>query len=175
MSDAAALKMASINYAQGVAGLSKLHAGPGPATSASTVYGTGPDGSLPDILVTADNADAYVLLDAPANPSGITPLAFKVLILPDPVEEVTRGGIIRPTESVTKDEFATTKGRIIAVASAAFSHVTAEEWGSDKPTVGDHVVYTKYAGFRHKGKGADGKDVDYLIVKDEDIHAKLED
>jgi co-chaperonin GroES (HSP10) len=106
---------------------------------------------------------------APINQSGITPLAFKVVILPDPVEEKTKGGIIVPVEKVTKDEFATTRGTIIAVSGSAFSHVTDEEWGADKPKPGDHVVFTRYAGFRCAG--TDGKD--YLIVKGDDVHAKL--
>lgn len=108
--------------------------------------------------------------EAPPNTSGLKPLAFKVVVLPDPVEEVTKGGIIRPVETVTKDEYATTTGTIVAVAGAAFGHVTPEEWGDDKPKVGDHVVFTKYAGFRHKSK-MDGKD--YLIIRDEDIHCAV--
>lgn len=104
------------------------------------------------------------------NTSGITPLAFKVLILPDPVEEVTKGGIIRPVEVVTKDEFATTTGTLIAASPAAFGHITEEEWAGTKPKPGERVVFTKYAGFRRKGE--DG--VDYLIVKDEDIHARID-
>ena len=105
------------------------------------------------------------------NESGIVPLEFKVLILPDPVEEVTKGGIIVPVEKVTRDEYATTAGTIIACSPAAFSHIDEDEWaGGTKPKAGDHVIFTKYAGFRHKGK--DGKD--YLIVKDQDIHARIE-
>ena len=124
-----------------------------------------------------EDRDAEAMTGVPANlakrvnlnTSGITPLAFKVLILPDPVEEVTKGGIIIPIEKATKDEYATTRGTIVAVSGSAFSHVTDEEWGDDKPKPGDHVVYTRYAGFRCEGD--DGKD--YLIVKGEDIHAKF--
>lgn len=108
----------------------------------------------------------------PFNTSGIKPIEFKVLILPDPVEEVSKGGIIMPVEKITKDEYATTTGRIVAVAHAAFAHVTDDEWGGDKPKVGDHVVITKYCGFRMKGP-KDG--VNYLVVRGEDIHAKIED
>lgn len=114
--------------------------------------------------------DTWRPVATPLNTSGITPLAFKVVILPDPVEEVTKGGIILTAEKVTKDEFATTSGTIMAVSGSAFSHVTDEEWGDDKPKVGDRVVFTKYAGFRRKGE--DG--VDYLIVKGEDIHARID-
>lgn len=125
-----------------------------------------------DDVFTPTPATMTPVVNVPVNTSGITPIEFKVLILPDPVEEVTKGGIIVPVEKVTKDEYATTTGRIVAVAHAAFAHVTDDEWGGDKPKVGDHVVITKYAGFRMKGP-KDG--VNYFIVRGEDIHAKIED
>lgn len=105
------------------------------------------------------------------NPSGIIPNGFNVLILPDAVEEVSKGGVYMPVEKLTKDEFATTEGTLIATTKAAFSHITEEEWDDTKPKPGDHIVFTKYAGFRKKGK--DGKT--YLLVKGEDIHATIEE
>lgn len=108
---------------------------------------------------------------APLNTSGIVPNGFNVLILPDEVKNMTAGGIHLPDEKVTKDEFATTDGTIIAVTTAAFAHITEDEWDGTKPKPGDHVVFTKYAGFRKKGK--DGKT--YLLVKGEDIHATIEE
>jgi chaperonin GroES len=105
------------------------------------------------------------------NQSGIKPNGFNVLILPDAVEEKTAGGIYIPDDKKTKDEFATTDGTLIAVTKAAFAHITDEEWDGTKPKPGDHVVFTKYAGFRKKGKN--GKT--YLLVKGEDIHATIEE
>lgn len=109
--------------------------------------------------------------DAVRNTSGIVPNGFNVLILPDEVKNMTAGGIHLPDEKVAKDEFATTDGTIIAVTTAAFAHITEDEWDGTKPKPGDHVVFTKYAGFRKKGK--DGKT--YLLVKGEDIHATIEE
>ena len=105
-----------------------------------------------------------------ANPTGITPTEFKVLILPDPVEEVTKGGIIVPTSKAEADKYATIEGRIVAVSHLAFTYATAEEWGDNKPKPGDRVIFAKYAGVRHKAK--DGQE--YLLVNDKDVCAVVE-
>lgn len=105
------------------------------------------------------------------NPSGINPTEFKVLILPDAAEEITKGGIIIPTEKVDKDKYATTDGTIIAVSHLAFTYATEAEWDGKKPKAGDRVAFAKYAGSRRKGK--DG--LDYLLVNDKDIVATIEE
>ena len=104
------------------------------------------------------------------NLTGIYPTEFKVLILPDPVEEVTKGGIIVPTSKAEADKYATIEGRIVAVSHLAFTYATAEEWGDNKPKPGDRVIFAKYAGVRHKAK--DGQE--YLLVNDKDIVAVIE-
>lgn len=106
-----------------------------------------------------------------ANATGISPTEFKVLILPDPVEETTKGGIIVPIAKAESDKYATIEGRIIAVSHLAFNYATAKEWGDAKPKPGDRVIFAKYAGVRHKAK--DGQE--YLLVNDKDIVATIED
>lgn len=106
----------------------------------------------------------------PINTTGIFPTEFKVLILPDPVEEVTKGGIIVPTSKAEADKYATIEGRIVAVSHLAFTYATAEEWGGNKPKPGDRVIFAKYAGVRHKAK--DGQE--YLLVNDKDVVAVVE-
>ncbi len=111
---------------------------------------------------------------APANPSGISPVEFKVLIDPVKVEETTKGGIILPDNTKESEKFAQIKGRIVACSPLAFTYASKEEWaaaGAEKPKPGDVVSHAKYAGVRLKGK--DGKE--YLIVNDKDICAVLED
>ncbi len=108
---------------------------------------------------------------APTNPTGIRPTEFKVLILPDAVEEVTKGGIIVPVSKAESDKYATIEGRIVAVSHLAFTYATAEEWGDAKPKPGDRVIFAKYAGVRHKAK--DGQE--YLLINDKDIVATIED
>ena len=99
--------------------------------------------------------------------SGITPTEFNVLILPNAVEEVTKGGIILAVETKDKARYAEMEGRIIAVSPLAFTYVAADEWNGQKPGVGDRVIIAKYAGTRVKGD--DG--VEYVLMKDRDVTA----
>lgn len=105
-----------------------------------------------------------------ANPTGIHPTEFKVLILPDAVEEKI-GSIYVPEDTKTKETYATTKGVIIAVSHLAFTYATEAEWGDHKPKPGDRVLFAKYAGARHKAR--DGRD--YLLINDKDVLATIED
>lgn len=105
------------------------------------------------------------------NTTGIIPTEFKVLILPDPVEEVTKGGIIVPINKAEADKYATIQGRIVAISHLAFSYATPEEWGDAKPKPGDRVIFAKYAGVRHLAKDKQ----EYLLVNDKDIVATVEE
>lgn len=117
--------------------------------------------------------DTLSVAPAVANPAGIHPSGFKVLIRPDEVAEKI-GSIILAPESTEKQKYATTKGTIIAIGAAAFTHITDAEWAGATPKAGDRVIYTKYGGMRVEGRDTlDGKD--YLLVKGEDIHAIIED
>lgn len=98
------------------------------------------------------------------NSSGISPVEFKVLILPDAVKERTVGGIILPETTKDREEMAQVKGQIIAVGGDAFT-----DW-KDKPSVGMRVYFGKYAGYAVKGD--DGGD--YRLVNDKDICAVLQ-
>src|SRR3990167_9491861 len=101
--------------------------------------------------------------------SGIIPTEFKVLLLPDTVEERTAGGIIKPAERVERDQYAAMEGVIIPASPLAFTY---ENWpeGARKPQVGDRVIFAKYAGATVEGR--DG--VKYRLVADKDIGAVLE-
>jgi chaperonin GroES len=105
---------------------------------------------------------------SPENLSGIQPSEFKVLILQDKVEQKSAGGIIIPDEAHERDQYAAMTGVIIAVSPLAFTY---EHWpeGARKPSVGDHVVFAKYAGATVKGR--DG--VEYRLVNDRDICAVM--
>ena len=107
------------------------------------------------------------------NTTGIRPTEFKVLILPDPVEEKV-GSIIMPTAKQDSDKYATIIGTVIAVSPLAFTYATKDEWqaaGTAPPKAGDRVMYGKYAGVRHKAKD----EREYLLVNDKDIVAIIED
>ena len=85
----------------------------------------------------------------------VKPLADRVLVEPAPAEETTASGIIIPDSAKEKPQ----RGKVIAV-------------GNGKPeepltvSVGDVVLYGKYAGTEINIEGAD-----YLIMRESDIFA----
>ncbi len=85
----------------------------------------------------------------------IKPLADRVLVKPAPAETKTAGGIIIPDTAKEKPQ----RGEIVAVGSGK----------KDEPmtvSVGDSVLYGKYAGTEINVEG-----VDYLIMRESDIYA----
>jgi len=98
------------------------------------------------------------------NESGLRPVEYKVLILPEEVKEVTKGGIYLPEHTKDREEMAQVKGQIVAIGGNAF-----EDW-YDKPEVGQFVYYGKYAGYTVKGN--DGKE--YRLINDKDLCAIFE-
>lgn len=95
------------------------------------------------------------------NGSGIEPLDVKVIVKPDPVEEVTAGGVIKPPSSADKEKYAATRGTLVARGPNAF-----KDWGDEAaPNVGSRVLYAQYAGSRFEG--ADKSD--FIVMNDEDV------
>lgn len=97
------------------------------------------------------------------NKSGIEPLDLRCLVLPDPVEEVTRGGIILSDETKEKEAWKRQRCTLISVGAKAF-----DGWGEDKPKPGDRVFVAQYAGSKIE---ADGEI--YWIINDEDIIGRV--
>lgn len=85
----------------------------------------------------------------------VKPLSDRVLILPNPAEEKTAGGLIIPDTAKEKP----LAGKVIAVGPGT-SEVTMEV------KAGDQVLYGKYAGQEIQ---IDGES--YLIMKQNDILA----
>ena len=85
----------------------------------------------------------------------IKPLSDRVLVLPNPAEEKTAGGLFIPDTAKEKPLM----GKVVAVGPG-----TAEVKMEVK--VGDQVLYGKYAGTEISFEG-----VDYLIMKQSDILA----
>ena len=87
----------------------------------------------------------------------VKPLSDRVLILPNPAEEKTAGGLIIPDTAKEKPQ----QGKIIAVGPGK----------KDEPMelkVGDDVLYGKYAG---TAVTLDGKD--YMIMRQDDVVAVI--
>jgi len=86
---------------------------------------------------------------------------FRVVIKPDPVEEVTAGGIVLAIDK-RLEKGATDKGTVISIGPIA--------WMAFKPyegpwcEVGDKVGYAKYA-----GKWVTENGEDFLVIDDQDV------
>lgn len=111
-------------------------------------------------------------MGATMNKSGWKPLEYRILVLPDVVEEKTTGGVIIP-ETVKDDlQGAKTVCTIIDFGAKAFDDGT---W-KDKPKVGDRIIIPSYCGYKlNSNQSADGKeyriilDRDILLIKNEEI------
>lgn len=104
------------------------------------------------------------------NVSGIRATEFNVVVRPEKVEEVSKGGVIIPEMARDKQQAAAVEGVVVHVSPLAFTYERWPEDGDPKPKVGDRVLYAKYSGMKRTGK--DG--VDYIILKDKDIAAVIE-
>ena len=100
----------------------------------------------------------------PTDESGITPVEYKVLVLPDTIEEVTSGGIFLPATAQDKRQAAEEKGTIIDFGGNCFRDPL---WLDFVPETGERVIYERYSGKEVEGK--DGKK--YRIMNDKDIDA----
>ena len=90
-----------------------------------------------------------------------TPLSDRVVLKALQREEVSKGGIVLPDIAKEKPE----EGEVVAVGPGRWDE------GKRIPLdlkVGDHVIYAKYAGNEFKED-----DVEYMILKESDVLAKL--
>lgn len=103
------------------------------------------------------------------NPSGIQPLDLRVLVLPDPVEERTSGGIILPGQHTEREKYAMQFGTLIAVGENAWEEAAARSDKFERPQPGARIVISKYGGVVLTGK--DGKE--YRLMNDEDVIGRV--
>ena len=91
---------------------------------------------------------------------------YKVMVLPDPVEEVTSGGIIKAPEARRLEELRTSKATLILRSENSF-----RDWGSYAPEPGARVsVYIFSGAIEH---GPDGRE--YRIINDKDVMGELDE
>ncbi len=120
--------------------------------------------------------------------SGISPSGNRVVVKPDVIEEVTKGGIIIADSIKDQHQQAQATGTLVSVGPDAWKHLTEEVYrlidGHMKlverrvkgyscafADVGDRVAFAKYGGL--KVEGADGEE--YRILNDEDITARVDE
>jgi chaperonin GroES len=92
----------------------------------------------------------------------LDPLGERVVIRPIEQEQTTKGGIFLPDTAKEKPQ----EGEVVAVGPGRVS-----DDGTRIPmelSVGDRVIYSKYAGTEYK----DGDD-QYLILRESDVLAKI--
>jgi chaperonin GroES len=97
---------------------------------------------------------------------GLAPTEYNILIVPEPVEEKSKGGVFLVTDFKEREELAQTRGRIVAASPLAFNYDNWPETAR-KPQVGDVVWFGRYAGTMIEGR--DGKN--YRLTKDKDVCA----
>lgn len=103
------------------------------------------------------------------NTSGFEPLDLRVLVLPDPVEVKTAGGIIIPDATGEREKYAMMFGTLVAVGENAWEEAAGRSASFVKPVPGARVVYAKYGGIEIKGR--DGKQ--YRLMNDEDVVGRV--
>jgi chaperonin GroES len=104
------------------------------------------------------------LAKATATATKLRPLGDRVVIEPTPREEMTKSGIVLPDTAKEKPQ----EGKIIAVGPGKVLEDGKRE--AIDVSVGDKVLYAKYAGTEFK---VDGEEL--LIVSQKDILAVVED
>jgi len=93
----------------------------------------------------------------------IEPLDDRVVVEPEEAEERTAGGIVLPDTAKEKPQ----RGKVVAVGPGKL--LDSGERAKPDLKVGDSVYYGRYSGTEVKVGG-----VDYMIVKESDILAKVE-
>lgn len=121
------------------------------------------------------------------NESGISPRGDRVLVKPDKLEEVTKGGIIIPESDRDKHQMAALTGIVVEVGPDVWRHsietverlidgawkeVERRSVGYSEPfaSVGDRISFARYAG--HIQFGKDGEE--YRMMNDEDVTAIID-
>jgi chaperonin GroES len=95
------------------------------------------------------------------------PAGHRVLIKPDEIEEVSKGGIVLHTTNKDREADAQISGTLVAVGPNAWK---AFDDGVPWAKVGDKVLFAKYGGYPLKIKGEM-----YRVMNDEDITAIVQE
>jgi len=104
------------------------------------------------------------------NNTGIHPVEYKVLIKPDTWDEKTEGGLYFPDDARERLQYAQDRGVLIDTGGLAFS-----DWKGRTPTIGDKVIFNKYAGTLIQVRKGNNNSGDYRLCNDKDICAIWEE
>lgn len=95
------------------------------------------------------------------------PAGHRLIVKPDHVEEVSKGGILIAATNKDREQDAYISGRLVAVGPTAWN--LSQHGGQPWAKVGDRVMYASYAGYSLKINGEM-----YRVMNDEDITAIIE-
>jgi co-chaperonin GroES (HSP10) len=101
--------------------------------------------------------------------TGIRPVEYKALVLPDKVEDKSAGGMYLPEGVVTRQQYAQDRGVLVAHGEGFF-----KELPGPVPKIGDRVTFSKYAGSLMQVE-KNGQRHEYRLLNDKDICAILEE
>ncbi len=105
----------------------------------------------------------------------IIPVGFTVLVKPDDLETVSKGGIVLAIDE-ERESAAQTTGKLVGYGEYAWKAFDKDENG--KPSgrrwanIGDRVIYSKYAG---KFVTDTDTGIKYVILNDDDIRAIIKE
>lgn len=125
----------------------------------------------PTAAATADEFDPGDYSDAQADNCTLFPAGDRLIIRRDEANKVTPGGIALPD---TAQDNRTTRGTVVAVGPGEFSpHLWGEDgraggYGPMPFSVGDVVLYAKYAGNEVEVAGTD-----FLVLRVSDVLVKV--
>lgn len=91
------------------------------------------------------------------------PAGHRVIVKPDPIEEVSKQGIILATGNKDRQQDSQVSGELVAVGPNAWK---AFDDGQAWAKTGDRVMFASYAGYSLKINGEM-----YRIMNDEDVTA----
>ena len=95
-------------------------------------------------------------------------LGPRVIVLPDPVEEISKGGIFLALDE-RKEKAGTSTGTIVGIGPSAWLDpaLGGEPWCE----IGDRIVYAKYSG---KFVTDPDDEKEYVVINDDAVQARIE-
>lgn len=94
------------------------------------------------------------------------PCGHRVIVKPDPIEEVTESGIVVSVgEKKDREQAAQTSGVVVAIGPTAWR---AFDDGDPWCAIGDRVRYAKYGGWAFHEDGEE-----YRLLNDEDVIGRI--
>jgi len=102
----------------------------------------------------------------PENKTGLHPTGHRVLLLCDPVETKTAGGIVLPDAVTSKEKVQMVQATVLEIGSECWS-----DKSTDAAEVGDRVLIGKFAGKFEQGNDASMSTC--RIVTDLEIYAVI--